>query len=236
MKQRKNIIAETSESFLARTDRRISRAEDILSVIKEGIVRGYWKPEEKINDLELSEKLGVSRLTVREALSKLVERGLVEKRHWKGYTVRKLSWDEITSLIDVRLALEELALRAMIRRIGPGVLLELEEAIESSRRVVENENYDDFFRTDYVFHEILYRESGNPWISEILTDLHVLIGIVRFISQAEHIDRVAMASLAEHERILADLKAGRYENAVEHLRVHLNSHRERVRREYALFK
>jgi len=178
--------------FLERPGRKTSRAEDIVAIVKEGIVSGYCKPEEKINDLDLSERLGVSRLTVREALSKLVERGLVEKKHWKGYAVRKLSWEEITALIDVRLALEELALRDVIRRMTPRVVAELESSVIASRAVIAEEKYGEFFGTDYVFHEIMYRESGNPWIPEILTDLHVLIGIIRFISQAEHLDKVAM--------------------------------------------
>ena len=215
---------------------RKSRAEDILLIIKEGIVRGYWKPDERINDLDLSKRLGVSRLTVRDALSKLVERGLVEKRHWKGYRVRKLSWQEISALIDVRLVLEELALRDMIRRINTHILSEMENALEASQLVVDAENYDDFFRTDYIFHEIIYQESGNPWIPAILKDLHVLISIVRFISQAEHIEKVARESIAEHHAILTNLKAGKYENAVESLREHLNRHRERVRVEYSLFE
>ena len=215
------------------TIKRTNRAEDIVGVITEGIINGYWKPDEKISDQELSERLGVSRLTVREALAKLVERKLVEKRYWKGYTVRKLSWDEIDSLIDVRLALEELALKQTFAGMSPAVVRELEESIESARKYIDSGDFYAFFHADYLFHEIISRESGNPWLPDILQDLHVLISIVRVISQSERIADVAKESMAEHTQILAHIQAGQLDSAMESLRIHFANHRRRVQDEFS---
>jgi DNA-binding GntR family transcriptional regulator len=215
-----------------KSPKQTSRAEDIVEKIKEGIVSGYWKPDEKINDQELSERFGVSRLTVREALSRLVERRLVEKRYWKGYTVRRLSLSEINGLIDVRLALEELALRQTFVRMSPSTIIELETSIESANAYLMSGDYHRFFNADYVFHEVLYRESGNPWLPDILQDLNVLISIVRVISQSEHVEHVAKESMSEHMQILEHLRSGHLDSAIDSLRIHLHNHRRRVRDEF----
>jgi len=219
--------------FFAESAKKTSRAESVVEVILQGITRGYWKTGDRINDLELSTQLGVSRLTVREALSKLVERNLLEKKHWKGYTIRKLSWVEVDGLIDVRLVLEELALRKAVGKMSPEMKEELAAAIEAARIALEANDFVKFFALDYRFHEIFYNCSENVWLSKLLGDLRLLINIVRRISQVDNNREVAKTSIREHERILQDIRSSQWEAAVEHLREHLNNHRERVRKEYS---
>lgn len=222
-----------NENFILDGTKKTSRAENIAEVIRDGIDRGYWKPEDRINDQELAERLGVSRLTVREALSRLVERRILEKKHWKGYTVRKFSWEDVQNIIDVRLSLEELALRNAMVKNPDSLIEELSSALDTCRNVLANGDYQVFFSADYLFHEILYRQSGNPWIEDVLSDLHLAINLIRHISQADRIQEVATSSIRDHEEILQALRDGQGERAVALLREHLNNHRERVRREYA---
>ena len=219
--------------ILAEFVKKTSRAENVVDIIIQGITKGYWKPGDKINDLALSERLGVSRITVREALSKLVERNLVEKKHWKGYAVRRFTWAEIDGLIDVRLVLEELALRKVIEKMTPEVKADLANLLEESKKLVAAGDFKQFFTLDYEFHEYLYQNSGNVWISGLLGDLRLVINMVRIISQVDHSETVARNSIGEHERIVEDLMASRWESAVAHLKEHLNHHRERVRKEFA---
>lgn len=219
--------------ILAEFVKKTSRAENVVDIIIQGIVKGFWKPGDKINDLALSEQLGVSRITVREALSKLVERNLVEKKHWKGYAVRRFTWEEIDGLIDVRLVLEELALRKAIENMTPEVKKELVNLLEESKKLVAAGDFKKFFTLDYEFHEYLYQYSGNVWISGLLGDLRLVINMVRAWSQVDHSETVARNSILEHERIVEDLMESKYESAVLHLREHLNQHRERVRKEFA---
>lgn len=218
--------------ILAEFVKKSSRAENVVEIIIQGIVKGFWKPGDKINDLALSEQLGVSRITVREALSKLVERNLVEKKHWKGYAVRRLTWEEVDGLIDVRLVLEELALRKAIEKITPEIKAELANLLDESRKLVAAGDFKKFFILDYQFHEYLYRCSGNVWISGLLGDLRLAINMVRAWSQVDHTESVARNSIQEHELIVGDLLESKYDSALEHLREHLNRHRERVRKEY----
>jgi DNA-binding GntR family transcriptional regulator len=232
MENTKNPSETIDTDMLSDFVRKTSRAENVVDIIIQGIIKGYWKPGDKINDLALSERLGVSRITVREALSKLVERNLIEKKHWKGYAVRQFTWEEIDGLIDVRLVLEELALRKVIEKMTPEIMNDLLRLLEESKRLVAIGDFKQFFILDYEFHEYLYQHSGNVWISGLLGDLRLVINMVRIISQVDHSERVARNSIGEHERIMEDLKASRWEAAVASLRNHLNQHRERVRKEF----
>ena len=218
--------------FFAENVKKTSRAESVVEVIIQGITRGYWKTGDRINDEELSKHLGVSRLTVREALSKLVERNLLEQKHWKGYTVRRLTMEEVDGLIDVRLALEELALRKAISKMSDTMKADLEAALKDSEVALAEGDFTNFFALDYQFHEVFYKGSENIWIYKLLGDLRLLINVVRRMSQVDNSRDVAEKSIKEHERILEDIRASRWEAAVEHLREHLNNHRERVRKEY----
>jgi DNA-binding GntR family transcriptional regulator len=234
MDQKSDLAGFEGEDFFPDGVKRTSRAEGIAEVVREGIDRGYWKPEDRINDQELSERLGVSRLTVREALSRLVERRILEKKHWKGYTVRKFTWEEIDNLIDVRLSLEELALRKAVEKNPEQTVSEMSAALEASKKIVADGDFQGFFNTDFLFHEIMYRRSGNPWIEDILSDLHLVIILIRHLSQAEHVEDVARRSIQDHERIMDALRQGQWDGAVDALRQHLNNHRNRVRREYGI--
>ncbi|MFA6008319.1 MAG: GntR family transcriptional regulator [Candidatus Shapirobacteria bacterium] len=233
MENTENPAQTMDTDILAEFVKKTSRAENVVDIIIQGIVKGYWKPGDKINDLALSERLGVSRITVREALSKLVERNLVEKKHWKGYAVRRFTWAEIDGLIDVRLVLEELALRKVIEKMTPEVKADLANLLEESKKLVAAGDFKQFFTLDYEFHEYIYHKSGNAWISGLLGDLRLVINMVRIISQVDHSETVARNSIGEHERIVEDLMASRWESAVAHLKEHLNHHRERVRKEFA---
>ena len=234
MNKKMHVVGFDGEDFFPEGMKKTSRAENIAEVVREGIDRGYWKPEDRINDQELSERLGVSRLTVREALSRLVERRILEKKHWKGYTVRKFTWEEIDNLIDVRLVLEELAMRKAIEKNAEQTVSEMGEALEASKKIVAGGDFQGFFNTDFLFHEILYQRSGNPWIEDILSDLHLVINLIRHLSQAEHVEDVARRSIQDHERIMDALQQGNWEAAIDNLRLHLNNHRDRVRQEYSI--
>ncbi|WP_319562549.1 GntR family transcriptional regulator [Marispirochaeta sp.] len=209
-----------------------SRADTIYEIIKDGILQGVWKPGDKIDDQELAKRLGVSRLSVREALSKFVENLIIEKQHWKGYQVRQLQWKEIEGIMEIRIALETIAIDHVARNITPELIKELEGTLNQAVRDMEAEDHTAFRLSDYAFHEIIHRECGNIWITNIISNIRVLIEIIRRISQEEHFRNVAWASIEEHRAVLDCLKNRDPQCAVETLRSHLLMYTERVRAEY----
>ncbi len=221
-----------NDNFLTPLFERTSRAENVYEAIKEGIISGYWKAGDRINDQELADKYQVSRLSVREALSKLVESRILEKVHWKGYYVRKITWEELESIFEIREALEQLALKNFIEKATDEEIKKLVEAVDQSERDLKEGNYEKFMKSDFLFHEILYKDSGNPWIPYILSVAKILIDILRKIEKAEGWEEVGKASVEEHREIIEKIKSKDKNAALRLLKKHLQHHKERVVKGY----
>ncbi|MCD6122728.1 MAG: GntR family transcriptional regulator [Spirochaetales bacterium] len=220
------------EDFLVPLFAKTSRAENVYEAIRRGIISGYWKAGDRINDAELAKRYGVSRLSVREALSKLVESRILEKEYWKGYYVRKISLDEFEAIFEIRQSLEKLALHRIMASGNTAVTSELKKAVDKSESDLKSGNSEEFMKSDFTFHEILYRESGNPWIPYILSITKILIDIFRTIEKGDEFEKVARTSISEHRAVIEMIKKNDEKKAMESLDLHLKNHKERVYREY----
>jgi DNA-binding GntR family transcriptional regulator len=83
----------------------VSVVDQIIDTLRSQIVNGVLVPGQRLVEADLTEALGVSRSSLREALRKLVSDGLLELRHNRGITVRRLSKHEIIDLMYVHEAL-----------------------------------------------------------------------------------------------------------------------------------
>ncbi len=223
---------QNKDKFLEPLFAKTSRAENVYEAIRKGIISGYWKAGDRINDAELAKRYGVSRLSVREALSKLVESRILEKEYWKGYYVRKISLDEFESIFEIRQNLEELALHRIMVSGNTSIVSELEEAVNKSEADLKANNSEEFMKSDFSFHEILYRESGNPWIPYILSITKILIDIFRSIEKGDEFEKVARESIKEHRAVIEMIKKNDEKKAHEFLNRHLKNHKKRVYSEY----
>src|SRR4030042_321796 len=127
---------------------RVTNASSVCEIVKEGIAAGFWLPGDRINDRELSEKLGVSRISVREALAILVESQLVERVQWKGYFLRKLTLREVKSIIEIRIALEQLAIKSVMRKKDGILYARLGESIDAAEAAIPSGNHVQYRATD----------------------------------------------------------------------------------------
>jgi DNA-binding GntR family transcriptional regulator len=213
-------------------DHRVSKASAIYNIIKEGIVSGTWLPGDRINDKELSEKLGVSRLSVREALSKFVESHLVDRVQWKGFFLHKLTLKEAKSIIEIRIALEELAIKSVMRKKDPGLYAQLEKAIDDAEAAIKSGSHSEYMSTDFRFHDLIHAASGNEWITTIIGNLRITINILRNMSMMVDFEEAALESTADHRRILAHMREGKVKEAVKSLRDHMRTHYLNIVQEY----
>jgi len=210
-----------------------SRSENIRILITKALFEGHWLPGDRINDEDLSTELRVSRISVREALSFLVERRIVEKVHWKGYFVRKLSLEEIESIVEVRIAIEELAIRKLMQKKVPGVFEKMKDAIDSAEKLIDSSTYMEYMDRDFRFHELIYEASGNVWIKNIIGDLRVHINLLRNLSMESSFVDAARISITEHRELLKQLIKGNRTRAMQILRAHFETHLSNIRRTYA---
>lgn len=210
-----------------------SRAENIAAILKEGIIKGYWKPGSPINDLELSKQLGVSRTSVREALSRLVESRIIERVHWKGFYVRNINWKEIESIFEIRMSLEKLAFSKALKFITDKDISELEALIEQAEEKIRNDEKDGFMQVDPKFHDKICQISENEWISYTLNNSLTLLNVLRYMDKQGDFKSAAVDSVNQHREILEQIKKHDRQGVLEKLEYHINAHKQRLHHLYA---
>jgi len=207
-----------------------SKAVLVYNYLREEIIAGHWNPGDRINDNDISELLNVSRISVREALSKLVQDEIVEQVQWKGYYLRQLTSKDINSFIEVRVALEQLAVTNFLNRENSSFHMKMDETINASEKLLSGKKYREYMIKDFEFHELLYRGSGNQWIQKIITNARVQINILRNRSMGDsiHFEQAAIRSISDHRKILEALKVGDLTESHRLLKDHFETHRNNI--------
>jgi DNA-binding GntR family transcriptional regulator len=91
-----------------------TRGEEVYDVLRSQLLNGVLRPGQKLRMVELAGRFGVSQSVVREALTRLGERGLVVASPQRGFRVRELSVADIAELTELRVEIETVALRLAI--------------------------------------------------------------------------------------------------------------------------
>jgi DNA-binding GntR family transcriptional regulator len=185
------------------------------------ILSGRLEPGAELAEVALSEQLGVSRGPLREAIGRLASEGLVTVRPRRGAVVRSLSKEEFLELYQVREALEMLAVRLAVPRLGPEDVAVLEGLVERMAAHAERDEVAEFFEGNSAFHVRLFEASGNAKLLELYEQLLAQLGRYRLrsLTLRGNLDR----SVAEHAAILRAAKRGDADRAAhlmsEHIRV-----------------
>jgi DNA-binding GntR family transcriptional regulator len=117
-----------------------STVEDMTKAfIRDAILKGIYRPGQRLQQDAIAEILGVSRMPVRASLRQLESEGLVSFQAHRGATVTALTTDQIAEIYELRILLETFALEKAMERIGEPELAELtalatemEDAVDSS--------------------------------------------------------------------------------------------------------
>jgi DNA-binding GntR family transcriptional regulator len=185
------------------------------------ILSGRLEPGAELAEVALSEQLGVSRGPLREAIGRLASEGLVTVRPRRGAVVRSLSKAEFVELSQVREALEMLAVRLAVPRLGPEDVAALEELVATMAAHAERGEVAEFFEANSTFHLRLVEASGNAKLLELYEQLLAQLGRYRLrsLSLRGNLER----SVAEHAAILRAAKRSDADRAAhlmsEHIRV-----------------
>lgn len=195
------------------------RSDQLREAIEEEIAVGRLAPGSRIDEQELSERFGVSKTPIREALIQLAASGLVDVRRRRGATVAVLEPRRLYEMFDVMGELEATCARRAARRMSPEDEAALKDALEACRRAAAAGDPDTYFRVNEEFHRAIYAASQNEFLAEQALTLHRRLRPYRRL-QLRVRDRMSN-SLAEHEAIVAAMVAGDGELAAERIRGHV---------------
>lgn len=190
--------------------------EQVTNRLRAAITSGLLQPGERLNQAELADQLGVSRMPIREALHRLHSEGLVTLQPYRGAIVAGVSRHELQEIYEMRVALEALALRIGYREDRP---VDLDRAEDVLRRMERANTSREWLQLNTEFHDLLYVGADRPLLLESIDMLRNKSD--RYLRLfAEQRDRKAHA-MEEHWAIIAALREGDADAAVHLLQEHL---------------
>ena len=184
----------------------------------EEIRDGALLPGDRLREIELSERLGVSRTPVREAIRQLEADGLVTHVPRQGATVRSLDYAEVMELYEMRAVLEGTAARLAARAASD---IELDELDILNDRLAEAGTGPDAAQINRVFHATLLDAAKNRFLAKSMLSLQKAL-LILGPSQLLDSERAA-AAVTEHRRIMAALKARDGAAAETEMRAHIQA-------------
>ncbi len=159
--------------------KRMSLADEIANTISEAIATRRLKSGERVVELNLVEKLGVSRVPIREALKVLHAQGILTGESHKGYRVAEFDDKTVDNVLEIRLRVETILLRDAILQWHEGVgdISGLDEAIRQMEIAAQIGDRLASLKADLQFHNAI-RQSAHNDIAATIWDAiarHVMI-------------------------------------------------------------
>lgn len=182
-------------------------AQDVTETLRNWVLHGQLQPGERLEEIPLAEKLGVSRTPVRAALGTLANEGLLDHQPKRGYLVRGFDMEAIAAAYDVRAVLEGLACRnAATRGLTEEELKRLRQALADGDRILSRgelrpEDHEPYQQMNVTIHDTLLEASGNPWVNRFAEQAqNIPFASDRIILWDDH--PIILRSHGDHHRII----------------------------------
>jgi DNA-binding GntR family transcriptional regulator len=176
-------------------------AEQIYERIKSMAITFAIRPGQRVNEVELSKSLNVSRTPLREALNRLMVEGFLTRAPNKGFSGRLLDAKQIFDLYELRRALESTIVRIACERATVGELAELERFVKTSIDGRAAANAASLLALDEQFHVRVGALTRNHEMVNLLKAINARIHFVRWLDMQKNY------SQQDHLRIVKALKA-----------------------------
>lgn len=194
-------------------------SERAYNTIRQLLVEFRVRPGDRINEVQLSRTLGVSRTPIREALNRLASEGFVTLTPNRGFFVRSLSTDGLLDLYELRAIIECAAFALMCERADDSQLQRLGRYWASIEKGYRDQPTDVILSEDEGFHLLIAELSGNPEIVGQLASINARIRFIRRI-QIEHPSH-DRAQISAHSQIVKAALKRDVEGGTKLLREHI---------------
>jgi len=187
----------------------VTSAERALATLRDLIMGGELAPGARLGEVEIADRLGVSRTPVREALSRLAAEGLVEIAPNRGARVVTWTVAELEGVFDLRAVLEPQLTAHAVPNAAPADVDELDALARRMHEVGTpgpGQDLDALVPLNRAFHDRLVALAAHPTLATALAAaIHPPIVRRNFLTYDEASLR---RSLAHHSEIVAALRAG----------------------------
>jgi len=188
--------------------------EQIVSSLRESIIKGELNPGQKLTEPELAEKLGISRTPIREAFRQLESEGFLTVIPRRGAVVSRITRKEIDDFYELKSLLEGYAARIGAEKVTEKGIEKLRKINEQLSVMAEKGDVGAFFHKNDEFHSTFISFCGNETLQEFRG--HLMQKFMRFRLGALSVPGRLMESVQQHEAIIGALakKDGRHAEAL----------------------
>jgi len=171
----------------------------VFNTLRQAILTGELKPGERLMEIHLANRLGVSRTPIREAIRKLELEGLVTMIPRRGAEVAEITEKSLQDVLEVRRALDALIVELACERISQEELEQLDAACKKVEEAIAGKDLKKIAQADVAFHDIIVKATGNTRLVQMVNNLSEQMYRYRF----EYIkDESKHQSLIEEHRII----------------------------------
>ncbi|AZN39724.1 GntR family transcriptional regulator [Paenibacillus albus] len=204
--------------------------DELYALLKQQILSHVMPAGDKINIDKLAREFGVSNIPIRESLFRLASEGFVTVIPFKGMFVAEMSLKDIDEIFEIRIQLEELAIRKSASRITKARLQQILNALDGSNEVTaveQNEQNEEkeVLQMNEGLHGtlLIYADNFNlqQMVSSLIERIHRYLNLHHYKIDLE-------AEKEEHRSIVNHLLADNTEDAVKAMRLHLQNSYERL--------
>lgn len=213
-------------NFTVKMDEYLPLRDVVFNTLREAILRGELKPGERLMEIQLANKLGVSRTPIREAIRKLELEGLVLMIPRKGAEVAQITEKSLRDVLEVRRALENLAVQLACLMMSPQTLADLKAAARAFEEILGGEDVTAVAEADVAFHDVIYMATDNQRLISLLNNLREQMYRYRveYLKKKECHKQL----LWEHQEIIRAIEAGEIDVATKITEQHIDNQVEAV--------
>lgn len=201
-----------------RTGRR-STVDRIEATLIDDIATGALQPGERLDEVKLTERFGVSRTPIREALTRLTAQAILVPGKKRGVRVAEYSREELAQIFEAMHEIEATCARIAAQRLSLLSRSEIEAAQKVCVEAAASGDVRAYLRANEDFHQTIYRATGNPYIAEMASDFRRRTGPFRAKRFATHADLIASAK--SHESLIAGIFSEDSKAASDGMRAHM---------------
>ena len=201
----------------------------VFNTLRKAILTGQLKPGERLMEVHLADRLGVSRTPIREAIRKLELEGLVIMIPRRGAEVARITEKSLKDVLEVRRALDMLSVELACDRITEEDSRRLFEACQTFEQAAKGKDASVTASADVALHDIIVEATGNQRLKQLVNNLSEQMYRYRFVyikEESRHDNLVK-----EHREIYESIAQRDKERACTAAKLHIDNQEKSIIRQ-----
>ena len=220
------------DQFQVDMDEFLPLRDVVFNTLRKAILTGKLKPGERLMEVHLASRLGVSRTPIREAIRKLELEGLVIMIPRRGAEVAQITEKSLKDVLEVRRALDALSVELACDRITEEEIRSLKDACDEFENAVKGKEVSVIAKADVALHDIIVQAAGNQRLQQLVNNLAEQMYRYRFVYIKDESQHEKL--IAEHKEIYESIANRDKERASKAAKIHIDNQEKSIIRQIRL--